>query len=307
MTTRARLLAPLATVFAAALLLSGCSASGAYDSPDWGGAGADGGGAGAPVAEDGYTGGDTGNVDVDGGADRALVITGSMTITTDDPIAAAEDATAVVTAAGGRVDARTQFAPRGGDAGSAYLVLRIPANALERVREQLGELGRVDETRTEAVDMGRQLTDIQARITTLRTSIERYTGWLAEAKTTKDLIELEQAISSRQAELESLEAQQRELSDAVAMSTIELNLRSEALAPAPEPVDFWSALGIGWSAFVGFWAAVLVGIGVGLPWLVLLGLGAFLTVVIVRRRRRSARGAVDTANPPSQTDTEDAA
>lgn len=274
--------ASLAAVFAAALLLAGCSAGGASDSAvDHGGAQPE---PGVVQMEDGASQPDKAGDAVD----RALVITGSITITADDPISAAEEATAITMAAGGRVDARQQYAPRDGDAGRATLTLRIPADALEDVREKLAELGSVDETLTDAVDVGNQQRDLDTRITTLRASIARYTGWLADADTTSDLIELESAISQRQTELEQLEAQQRELADSVAMSTITLQLRSTALAPPPEgPTDFWSALATGWASFVGFWAAVAVAVGIGLPWLVLVGIGIAVVVWIARRAGRT--------------------
>jgi len=281
--------ASLAAVFAAVILLSGCSAgvgaggaggsSADYDAPAE---------PGVVEMEDGASEpGEAGDT-----ADRALVITGTITITAEDPISAAEKATAITTAAGGRVDARQQYAPRDGDAGRATLTLRIPATALEDVRDQLGELGSVDETLTDSVDVGTQQRDLDTRITTLRASIARYTGWLADADKTSDLIELESAISERQNELESLEAQQRDLADAVAMSTITLELRSTALAPPPEgPTDFWSAVAAGWASFVGFWGAVLVAVGMGLPWLVLVGIVIAVVVWIARRAGRGTPAA----------------
>ena len=275
--------ASLAAVFAAVLLLSGCSASSGSDEAaiveyDSGAA------PGTAELADGASQPDKAAADV---ADQALVITGSITITADDPIAAAEEATAITTAAGGRVDARQQYAPSGGDAGHATLTLRIPASALEDVRDQLAELGTVDETLTTTENVGAQQRDLESRITTLRATIARYTGWLADADTTSDLIELESAIAQRQTELESLEAQQRELADSVAMSTITLQLRSAEFAPPPEgPTDFWSALAAGWASFVGFWGAVLVAIGMGLPWLVLLAIGITVVVWIARRSGR---------------------
>lgn len=290
--------ASIAAVFAAALLLSGCSAGAASDSAaeyD----GQSGGSGGSGVVVDGAEAPDQASEPL---ADQALVITGTITITADDPIAAAEEATAITTAAGGRVDARQQYAPRDGDAGRATLTLRIPADAIEDVRDQLAELGSVDETLTDSVDVGNQQRDLDTRITTLRASIARYTGWLADADTTSDLIELESAISQRQTELEQLEAQQRELADSVAMSTITLQLRSAALAPPPEgPTDFWSALASGWASFVGFWAAVAVAVGIGLPWLVLVGIGITVVVLIARRAGRTpvVAAPVAVAGPPA--------
>ena len=289
--------ASLAAVFAAVLLLSGCSAASGSDEAavvEYDGAAPD-----SAEFADGAS-----QPDKAAATDQALVITGSITITADDPIAAAEEATAITTAAGGRVDARQQYAPSDSDAGHATLTLRIPASALEDVRDQLAELGTVDETLTTTENVGGQQRDLESRITTLRATIARYTGWLADADTTSDLIELESAIAQRQTELESLEAQQRELDDSVAMSTITLQLRSAEFAPPPEgPTDFWSALAAGWASFVGFWGAVLVAVGMGLPWLVLLGIGVAVVVWIARRSGRPTPPTPAPAVPVAEADT----
>lgn len=279
-----RTTAALAAVLAAGIVLSGCSAGADYSGASDGGSTAE----RAPLAVDAADTASDGeqNAAVD---DQALVITGTVTITADDPIAASEKATAIARAAGGRVDARTEYAPRDGDAGSATLTLRVPADAVEDVRDQLKQLGTVEETDFSSVDVGTQQRDLDTRITTLRASIARYTSWLADADTTADLIQLEQAIAERQNELESLEAQQRALDDKVAMSTITLQLRSVALAPPPDgPDNFWEGLVVGWNGFVAFWGGVAVALGVGLPWLVVLGAVLTVVVLLVRRAGRSS-------------------
>jgi hypothetical protein len=274
-------------LLAAALALTGCSAS----------AGAGGGDSGeysVPQAPDAGVGvvGDEAALDSDGSttstADRQVIITGNVTITADDPIAASRDAVRIVETAGGRVDGRTEYAPTDTDQGSATLQLRIPADKLTATLDKLEELGRADEVSLSTSDVTVESQDLDARITALRASIERLNGLMAQATNIDDLITLESAISSRQGELESLEAQQRYLADQVSMSTISLYLRSDAEAPKTTPGDFWSGLETGWNAFIAFWAGLLVVLGVLLPWLITLALIAALIIWIVRRRRRPA-------------------
>ena len=134
--------------------------------------------------------------------------------------------------------------------------------------------------------------DLDARINALRTSIERLNALLERADEIADLIALEAEVSSRQGQLESLEAQQRYLADQVSMSTLTLELRSERTAPDPDPDTFLEGLAAGWGAFVAFWAGALVVLGVVAPWLVFLGLLALGIVVLVTAlRRRSASSA----------------
>jgi hypothetical protein len=218
--------------------------------------------------------------------ERQEINTGDVTITADDPVAASREAVRIVEAAGGRVDGRTEYAHTQGDTGSAQLTLRIPADKLTATLEKLEELGRADSVSLSTNDVTVQSQDLDARISALRTTIERLDALVAQATNIDDLITLESAISQRQGELESLEAQQRYLADQVAMSTVSLYLRSEASAPVATPGDFWSGLASGWSAFVAFWAGLLVALGVLLPWIVTAGIIAFLVVFVVRRRRR---------------------
>jgi uncharacterized coiled-coil protein SlyX len=274
-------------LLAAALLLAGCSA--AVQSSGDSGAVTDEQGGGAPMAPE--MGGDVAS---DGDAqsvseeslERDVIVTGSMTVTADDPIAAARDAVRLVESAGGRVDGRTEYAPANGDAGSASLLLRIPADKLQGVLDDLAELGRADEISTSTSDVTVLVTDLESRIETQRGIIDRLNTMFAQAKTIDDLITLETTIAQHQATLEDLEAQQRSVSDQVALSTISLYLRSEAEAPTQEPMDFLSGLSAGWSAFVAFFSGLLVALGVLLPWLVAAALISAVIVLIVRRNRR---------------------
>jgi hypothetical protein len=214
-----------------------------------------------------------------------------MTITAADPIEAAAEATRIVERLGGRVDQRSEFAPEGGDAGGARLTLRIPADELTGAIEELRDLGEVEHVATTASDVTREVQDLDARIEALRASHDRLLALLSDATDTKVLIEIETAVSDRQAELESLEAQRRGLADAVSMSTLDLTLQSEAVAPVDQPETFLDGLAAGWNAMVALGSTALVVLGALVPWLVLAGLVTLLAVWIVRLVRRRARGA----------------
>ena len=282
--------AALSAIFlAGALALGGCSAGGGASTDQSSGGGAP---AEAPSQPD--TGFSQGGA-TDGGKvaeeARDVIVTGQMVVTAKAPLEAAEHAVRIVETAGGRVDGRTERAPTDGDAGSATLVLRIPADKLTATLADLKELGRTDQVDTVSADVTVQHRDLTARISALQSSIATLESFMARAVQIDDLITLEAAISDRQSQLESLEAQQRGLEDQIDMSTITLTLRSEKEAPPVAPVTFWSGLVTGWDAFVGFWSGLLVVIGVLLPWLVTAGLITVATIYLVRwnRKRRAAR------------------
>ena len=220
--------------------------------------------------------------------DRDVITTGTVTVTVDDPLDAAADAVRVTEAAGGRVDARSETAPVNGNGGTATLTLRIPADKLTATLDSIKELGDVQEVSLTGTDVTMETQDLDARITALRASVDRLLALLATATDTEALIQLETAISDRQGQLESMEAQRRYYTDQVSMSTIDLRLVSEYTAPAAEPDSFFSGLAAGWNAFVAFFAGLLVVAGVLLPWLVLAGIIAGVILLLLRRRRRVA-------------------
>jgi len=280
-------------LLAATLLLAGCSAGYGASEADQSG-GDSGGMPAAPqiVEQSAADGTDMYSVD----ADREVIVTGSMTVTAENPSDAAREAVRIVESAGGRVDARSEYAPSNGDRGSATLTLRIPAERLQEVLDDLEALaldGEADELVTYAQDVTVQVADLESRIATQRSIIERLNALFQRATTIEDLIMLETQIAQHQAELEALEAQQRQVDDQVSMSTIDLYLRSEAEAPVEQPLDFLGGLQAGWGAFVAFFSGLLVALGVLAPWIVLAGLITAGVVFFVKRRRRNSATRAD--------------
>ena len=274
---RRTLIIPTALLLSA-LALTGCSAgadSSAYDS----------GGVAAPMPATDTLNQEAGSADGQSTVDRSVITTGWVTITVTDPMDAAAEAARITESVGGRIDSRSEYAPRGGDGGSATLTLRIPSKDLTATLDKLKELGDVQEVSLSATDVTMESQDLDARITSMRASIDRLTALLAGATDTDSLIALETAISDRQGQLESMEAQQRFLADQVSMSTVTLNLVTEQVVADPQPVTFLDGLVAGWNAFVAFFAGLLVVIGVLIPWLVLAGIITAVVVVLIKRRK----------------------
>lgn len=327
-------LAVIATV--AAPLLAGCGAIGARDESS----GADGepGVVGEAPVQDGGDLGGGGESGGDGSGDgdspaeaRELVITGSLYVTVEDPLEAADEAARIVEREGGRVDGRRESAPRdsgsdgssgggsGGDGssgaeyapeysyddygggyysfgsgGGAVLELRIPSARLTETLDELEALGEREELVLSSDDVTFERRDLTARISALESSVTRLLALQDAAADLNDLIALESAISDRQAQLESLQAQERYYEDQVSLSTITLTLGSEDVAPIDEPDSFWTGLTTGWDALLAFLGGALVVVGVLLPWLLVLGLLALVAWAVLRRARtRRARPTSD--------------
>lgn len=300
-----RLLTALPALALSALLLSGCAAASTAESgSDSGGAPGFEEGVGAPIVDEASGDGDLESQP--GDDDRAVITTGYLYLTVEAPLDAAAEAVSIVEAAGGRVDGRQEYAPRESsvmsDAGGAELVLRIPADRLTATLEKLKALGEVEELQLSSSDVTREVQDIDARVTALRSSITRLLALQDAAATVEDLIALETAISDRQAQLESYEAQQRYYAEQVGLSTVTLVLGSPEVAPVDEPDTFLSGLVTGWEALVAFGSGLLVVVGVLLPWVLVLGLIGLAVLLIVRAAvRRGAASTESAETTPTST------
>lgn len=281
-------LTPAVLFVIAALALAGCSAAGMNESASDSGS--------VGIEELQTVAGEAEGTDLDAAQDRQLVTTGYLTITADDPIAAASDAIAIAERAGGRIDARSEDAPVNGDAGSAQVTLRLPSKTLTQTIDDIKALGTVEVLSLSSIDVTTEAQDLDARIAATTASLDRLLGLLTTANTTETVLALETAITERQGNLESMQAQRRLLADQVSLSTLQLDLISVADAPADEPDTFLSGLLAGWGGFVAFFSALLVLFGVLLPWLVLTAVIAAIVLVLVRRSRPAA-GATAEPSP----------
>ena len=255
---------------------AGSSAWNAGDS-----AGADGGAAAsAPSAAPGN--GSTSDLGKAGDvAPRDVVRTAQLAVTAHDPSSAADRATAITAAAGGRVDADNRDT-------SAHLVLRVPAARLEPTLAQLAALGKETSRQVQGDDVTAQTADLGARVQALQTSVSRLQTLIANSGSLSDLLSVETQLSQRQAELESLQAQQRALADQVALATITVDLVAPDVAATKAgsgPTGFGGAVAGGWHGFTVALRYLLAGLGYALPFLVLVAAAVAVPVFVVRRRR----------------------
>jgi hypothetical protein len=260
-----------------------------------------GGPGGAPVAP-GVTGGGGSAED---GADRDVVTTGTVTLTVDDPAKAAERAADLVEAAGGRVEARTEQAPTASSGGRATLTVRIPSSVFSTALDDLKDLGRVESVDLTATDVTAHRQDLDARIRGLQTSVDRLLGLLATSADTDALLKVETALADRQTELESLQAERNSLADAVALTTVTVQLLSAGIAPDPKPADFWSGVVAGSQSLLAALGVALVGLGVAVPWLLFVAALAALLLLALRpvlRRRTLRRGRPGPTDSPAEGD-----
>ncbi|MEX2441725.1 MAG: DUF4349 domain-containing protein, partial [Pontimonas sp.] len=202
--------------------------------------------------------------------ERAQIITGDIYLTADDPLVTADAVETEVTAAGGRVDSRSESAETGVNTPRAYLWVRIPTDVLEATLEVVEALGVVESKTLSNQDVTLQVIDLDARIAVLEQSIDRLRDLLGQASTTTDIVEIETALSERQGELDSLNSQRNYLRDQVQYASIGVEIRSPEVAPERDPDGFVDGVVSGWHAMLAFFAGTIVFFGIIVPWLGLL-------------------------------------
>lgn len=185
---------------------------------------------------------------------------------------------------------------------TSHLVLRVPQDSYQEVLRELTGSGKLLSRSSNAKDVTDQVVDVESRIATQRASVTRVRELMDKAEKLTDVVTLEGELSSRQADLESLLAQQASLKDRTSLATITLDL-TEPDAPRKDGKDddpgFLDALGGGWDAFVTMFRWIAVAIGAAAPFLATAAL--VLVVWRVLRARRAARTAVAAPRPEPES------
>lgn len=289
-------------LLAASLALAGCSASdgdsksSAADAPT----------AGGPTAAPGAGGG----AFEDGKSARraprltpSVIRTASLEVEVRDVPGALAKARQVTEDAGGYVGEESTDRDDDGSE-RTRVVLRVPA---ERYAEVLGSLqgtGKLLRRTARAQDVTDQVVDVDSRVKSQRASVARVRELMDRAEKLTDVVALEGELSSREADLEALLAQQASLKDRTGLATITLSLTGRGAHPAAgdDTPGFLDALSGGWDAFLTMLRWIALVVGAVLPFAALLALLVFLWRRVVRARlpRRPAPSPVPGSLPQAR-------
>jgi Domain of unknown function (DUF4349) len=228
----------------------------------------------------------------------------SLTIRSPNVGQAMIRAEGIATGVGGYVASQNTQADRNGKARTSSLVFRVPSSSFDATLRDLAALGDLENASSSSQDVTADVVDVQSRVASAKATIRRIQLLLGRAQDLGDVIKLESELSTRQSDLEALEARLSYLSDQAAMSTISLTIVTPSHAPAPRPDNngFVGGLRSGWDALVGVLVGLATVAGAVLPFLaavVLLAVPGWLAVRSINRRRRT-----DTPAPPAPTAAE---
>ena len=173
---------------------------------------------------------------------------------------------------------------------SATLELKIPSARFDETMNSLSPIGKVEQSESTAQDVGEEFVDLTARMTNARRLEERFVTLLA-TRTGKleEVLAVERELARVREEIERYEGRLRFLKSRAAMSTLSVTVHEKAplVSSNPGTSVIGEAFRNMWRNFVTFIAAIISSMGVIVPVLALIGLGAWLW----RRRGRGVAGA----------------
>lgn len=232
---------------------------------------------------------------------NAIVRTASLTIEVEDAAEALAEARTAARSAGGYVGEEST----GRDADGrerTRVVLRVPDAKYDEVLAGLQGTGRLVERTARAVDVTDRVVDVDSRVRSQRAGVDRIRALMGRAAKLSDVVTLEGELSSREADLEALLAQQASLKDRTSLATITLSLSEKPVREAagdrtPGVVD---ALSGGWHVFVTVVRWIVLALAAALPFAAFAALVALVWLRVVRPRlpRRPEPASAMTALGP---------
>ncbi len=235
-------------------------------------------------------------------ASRSVILTATVALRVDVPTtgkgADADSDAQVRSVANAAANVRALTGSQGyvqassGGGTAVTVVLRVAPGDYDGVFTQLADLGAITSRQEQADDVTGQLVDLTSRMKTMQASVDRIRVLLAQATKIPDIISIESELTQREADLESLESQQKALSGQAALSTITVQITSRLTGvpvppppapPAPAKTGFAAGLTGGWHALKAFVKVVLQIAGAVLPFLPMVAI-VVLAVLWYRRR-----------------------
>jgi hypothetical protein len=219
---------------------------------------------------------------------RAVISTGQVTLSADDPEKARSEIVRMVASWGGSVADEQSSSDRHGRLADSTLTLRVPSDHFAEAMTAFGGLGHLEQRSQKSEDVTTKVLDVDARVRAGERSIQQIEALLSRAQKLGDIIAIENDLARRQADLDSLKSQQAWLEDQTSLSTITVQL-SRPMPPAPaEARGFLAGLENGWQALGSTMVAALTAVGAVLPFAVLVALLGVPLWLVVRRRRVGA-------------------
>lgn len=143
------------------------------------------------------------------------------------------------------------------------LTIRVPHQNFDALVNSFSDgVGSVLSKNISSDDVTEEYTDVSIKLTNKKIYLEKYRDMLKSAKTTKDILEIQENIRELEDEIDVSEGRLRFIDDRVNYSTLNLSLYKEKVrTSATSKVGFGSRFGDsvteGWNSFVAFLLGVI--------------------------------------------------
>lgn len=226
---------------------------------------------------------------------RSVISTGQVDLQADDLTAVRKQIDRLLHRYGGFVAREDTHNDEEETTVRSTLQLRVPSSRFATVMSSFEGFASVVDTSRKEEDVTTEVIDVDSRIRTQEISLERLRKFLGRSAKVTDVIRLEGAIASREADLASLKAQQNYLADRTSLATItvRMSLPDEKAAAQKDALDdagFLTGLRNGWEALVDLTIVGATVLGAVLPFVVVFGL-VLVPLTWWLRSRVSARSA----------------
>lgn len=177
---------------------------------------------------------------------------------------------------------------------SASFTVRVPAESFDAFLDQAGQAAHVTWQDENQTNVSESYYDIEARLATQRTKQERLLALLEQAATMEDIIELENALSDTELEIEYLTGSLRQYDSLIGYATITVSLQEVYRLSSDEeaPTTFSQRLGAAFAAGLhsGLEGLEDLVVGIARNWVgLLIVAGAAAAVILFLRRRKRRR------------------
>lgn len=222
-------------------------------------------------------------------AQHLIIKDGTIALVVDDPRQARQGIERMVAESAGEgafVVSANESGAGDEKAPTINMTIRVPAARFEDVMDRIAALARTVQSRDEqAQDVTDEYVDAQARLAALQAAHDRLFTFMTSAKTTADLMSIEQQLTAREAEIGALKGRIQFLGQSALLSKISITLSPYVpppVPPEPAPEPWWLGEVVRYATTTlegttrGVAGATIIFGITWLPWLALIGLFVWL-------------------------------
>lgn len=250
--------------------------------------------------------------------DRVVIVNASMEVRVDDVDSALDSVRAAVRKAGAEISDLSMSSGDGGvtpmpldsqgqdsqvrGPSSAIVTIRVPADKLDALTDDVSVLGTVLAQTANATDVTEQSIDLKARLRNLRAEEARLRSFLDRTEKVSDLLAVERELSRVRGEIEAMDAQLTYLERQAARATLTVALSEPGPVVQPSG-DSWGlteAITRGIQATAAL-IATMITIAIPLAFLAMVLAIVVLPIRWFVRRRHANREDTPTTKPDEES------